>query len=105
MKILKNPLQKLILLSKNRFDYIVRLLVWAVDGGAKVLQHCVCVFFKRSIDDFFFFIPAITFDHWSFLRLVTLYIKLLEADRDTYKTKKIYLSQYIFNCVCTSISS
>ena len=30
-----NPSQKLILLSGNMFDYIVRLLVWAVLGGRR----------------------------------------------------------------------
>ena len=35
----------LILLSENMFDYIVRLLVWAVDGGAKVSLHPVCIEF------------------------------------------------------------
>ena len=39
----ENPSQKLILLSDNMFDYIVWLLVWAVDGGkgwgAKVSLH------------------------------------------------------------------
>ena len=29
---IENPSQKLILLSDNMFDYIVRLLVWAVEG-------------------------------------------------------------------------
>ena len=37
----ENPSQKLILLSDNMFDYIVRLLVWAVEGGAKVSLHPV----------------------------------------------------------------
>ena len=32
---IENPSQKLILLT-TMFDYIVRLLVWAVEGGAKV---------------------------------------------------------------------
>ena len=31
----ENPSQKLILLSGNMFDYIVRLLVWAVEGGIR----------------------------------------------------------------------
>ena len=31
----ENPSQKLILLSGNMFDYIVRLLVWAVDGSLR----------------------------------------------------------------------
>ena len=45
MKILKiHPSQKLILLSDNMFDFVVRLLVWAVDGGvAKVSHHPVHV--------------------------------------------------------------
>ena len=38
---IENPLQKLNLLSDNMFDYIVRLLVWAVEGGAKVSLHPV----------------------------------------------------------------
>ena len=42
-KNIENPSQKLNLLSNNMFDYIVRLLVWAVGrgegGGAKVLLH------------------------------------------------------------------
>ena len=39
---IENPSQKLILLSENMFDYIVRLLVWAVEGGgAKVSLHPV----------------------------------------------------------------
>ena len=33
---IENPSQKLILLSDNMFDYIVRLLVWAIEGVAKV---------------------------------------------------------------------
>ena len=40
-KNIENPSQKLILLSDNMFDYIVRLLVWAVEGGAKVSLHPV----------------------------------------------------------------
>ena len=35
--------QKLILLSDNMFDYIVRLLVWAVEGENKVSLHPVHV--------------------------------------------------------------
>ena len=31
----------MILLSDDMFDYIVRLLGWAVDGGTKVSQHPV----------------------------------------------------------------
>ena len=38
---IENPSQKLILLSGNMFDYIVRLLVWAVEGGDKVSKHPV----------------------------------------------------------------
>ena len=40
-KNIENPWQKLILLSDNMFDYIARLLVWAVEGVAKVSQHPV----------------------------------------------------------------
>ena len=40
-KNIENPSQKLILLFDNMFDYIVRLLVSVVDGGAKVSQHPV----------------------------------------------------------------
>ena len=40
-KNIENPLQKLILLSDNMFDYIVRHLVWAVEGGNKVSLHPV----------------------------------------------------------------
>ena len=32
----------MILLSNDMFDYIVRLLGWAVEGGTKVSQHPVC---------------------------------------------------------------
>ena len=38
---IENPSQKLILLSGNMFGYIVRLLVWAVEGENKVLLHPV----------------------------------------------------------------
>ena len=38
---IENPSQTLILVSDNTFDYIVRLLVWAVEGGAKVSLHPV----------------------------------------------------------------
>ena len=38
---IENASQKLILLSGNMFDYIVRLLVWAVEGGDKVSKHSV----------------------------------------------------------------
>ena len=31
----------MILLSNDMFDYIVRLLGWAVEGGTKVSQHPV----------------------------------------------------------------
>ena len=31
----------MILLSDNMFDYIVRLLGWAVEGGTKVSKHPV----------------------------------------------------------------
>ena len=31
----------MILLSDNMIDYIMRLLGWAVEGGAKVSQHPV----------------------------------------------------------------
>ena len=34
-KNIENPSQKLISLSDNMFDYIVRLLVWAVEGGLR----------------------------------------------------------------------
>ena len=43
---IENPSQKLILLSGNMFDYIVRLLVWAVEGGDKVSKHPVQVLIK-----------------------------------------------------------
>ena len=43
-KDIENPSLKMILLSVNMFDYIVRLLVWAVEGVYDVLQHPVgCV--------------------------------------------------------------
>ena len=32
---IENPSQNLILLSDNMFDYIVRILVWAVEGGLR----------------------------------------------------------------------
>ena len=38
---IENPSQKLILLLDNMFDYIVRLLVWAVEGVANVSLHPV----------------------------------------------------------------
>ena len=37
----ENPSQKLNLLSGNMLVYIVRLLVWAVEGGNKVSLHPV----------------------------------------------------------------
>ena len=40
-KNIEHPLQKLILLSVNMFDYIVRLLVRAVEGVYDVLLHPV----------------------------------------------------------------
>ena len=39
-KNIKNPSQKMILLFNNMFDYIVRLICWAVEG-TKVSQHPV----------------------------------------------------------------
>ena len=52
----ENPSQKLILLSGNMFDYIVRLLVWAVEGGDKVSKHPAILElfqteFKRQMSD------------------------------------------------------
>ena len=42
-KNIENSPQELILLSDNIFDYIVRLLIWALEGVAKVSLHPVCI--------------------------------------------------------------
>ena len=49
---IENPSQKWILLSDNMFDYIVRLLVWAVEGVGKVSQRHVRTWCNNQISAF-----------------------------------------------------